>query len=71
MGPSARDKSSLLCASAVSCRRGRVEVQCVKWEKVQMDISALINQLLSSIGATILFGVWAYMVFRFLATGVV
>lgn len=36
-----------------------------------MDISALINQLLSSIGATILFGVWAYMVFRFLATGVV
>jgi len=35
-----------------------------------MDITALINQLVSSAGAVVLFGVWAYMVFRFLFTGV-
>jgi len=36
-----------------------------------MDISALISQLMGSTSAFVLFGVWAYMVFRFLATGVV
>lgn len=42
----------------------------MKWEKVQMDISALINQLVGSTSAFVLFGLWAYMVFRFLFTGV-
>ncbi|HUU95913.1 MAG TPA: hypothetical protein VM487_09235 [Phycisphaerae bacterium] len=35
-----------------------------------MDIGALITQLMGSTSALVLFGVWAYMVFRFLSTEV-